>query len=357
MSNRMKNLTLGLVLTATAFSTQAQNSPAVTQADTIRQQREMQNVLRDIGPGENVPSLYSEEDLDVGPQAVLRKRKHAWVRGTVDAQAYYTDNMFFRGDRDAFGRRVEQIDAGVAVTTAEVALLTPPCITRWASYRAEVGYRHQFFNYFGEDEPVSPGLASPRPMDREDFDFESSTVFADVLAQTAHYQFRAGFDYTRLLGFEPLRRNDYEDFYTEYVPRWSVQRNFRVCDRSQFSVAYLGSYHFTEEDPVSGFIGSRFVRGFEDRSERWEHAALAAYSVALPCNFVMQPYYRFQFTEYANFDVSENLHTAGLGLGWYPCENFSVRLFANFNWNDSDSLLREYEQLNVGGGFNLSLRF
>lgn len=182
-------------------------------------------------------------------------------------------------------------------------------------------------------------------------------MFADVLAQTAHYQFRLGFDYTRLLGFEPLRSNDYEDFYTEYVPRWSVQRNFRICDRSQFSIAYLGSYYFTEEDPLLVFTGTGVREGFEDRSERWEHAALAAYSVALPCNFVVQPYYRFQYTDFVNFEISENLHTAGLGVGWYPCENFSARLFANYNWNDADGQLRDYEQLNVGGGFNLTVRF
>ena len=349
----MKNVTLGIVLSAAAFSANAQNNPAVTQADAARQQREARDVAGSLGPGDTVPALYAEEDLDVGPQAILRQRKQHWIRGSVDAQAYYTDNMFFQNDRDIFGRRVDRIDAGVAVTTAEVAAMTPPCITRWASYRAEVGYRHQFFNYFGEDEPIVPGTR----LDREDFDFESSTVFADVLAQTAHYQFRAGFDYTRLLGFEPLRSHDYEDFYTEYVPRWSVQRNFRVCDRSQFSIAYLGSYHFTEEDPVLMFTGTGFRRGFEDRNERWEHAALAAYSVALPCNFVVQPYYRFQFTDYANFDVSESLHTAGLGLGWYPCENFSARLFANYNWNDADGQGRDYEQLNVGGGVNFTLRF
>ena len=340
----MKNVTLGLISIAAAVHAGAQNNPATTQAEMLRQQRETQNVLREIGPGETVPSLYSEEDVDVGPQAVLRTRKHTWFRATADAQVYYTDNMFFRRHGD--------IDAGVAVTTAEAALTTPPCITRWASYRAEVGYRHEFFNYFGEDEPI---VARTR-LRREDFDFESSTAFADLLAQTKHYQFRAGFDYTRLLGFEPLRRNDYDEFYTEYVPRWSIQRNFRVCDRSQFSIAYLASYHFTDEDAV---VTSSFPHsvGLEDRSERWEHAAVAAYSIALPWNLVVQPYYRFQFTDYANLDFNEKSHTAGLGLGWYPCANFSTRVFMNYNWNDSPIVLRNYEQLNVGGGINLSLRF
>ncbi len=341
----MKNVTLAIAIIATAFTGRAQSNPNVSQAEATRQLRETRALLSDLGPSDTVPSLYSEEDADTGPQSVLRKRKHKWLRVALDGQVYYTDNMFFRRNGD--------IDAGVGVTTAEAALTTPPCITRWASYRAEVGYRHQFFNYFGEDKPVVPRTA----LEREDFDFDSSTAFADVLAQTKHYQLRAGFDFTRLFGFEPLRTDDYDEFYREYAPRWSVQRNFRVCDRSQFSVAYLGSYHFSEEDPVLVFTPGGFRRGFEDRNERWEHAALAAYSISLPGNFVVQPYYRFQFTDYANNDLRERLHTAGLGLGWYPCENFSARIFGNYNWNDSDSPFREYEQLNAGGGLNVTLRF
>ena len=198
---------------------------------------------------------------------------------------------------------------------------------------------------------------------REDFDFDSSTAFADALAQTKHYQFRAGFDYTRLLGTEGLQplRKDGEEFYSEYVPRWSIQRNFRICDRSQLSLAYLGSYHFADEDPVFAFIpGGGFQRGFEDRSSRWEHAALAAFSVALPWDLVAQPYYRFQYTaldSYFNRTVTDLLHTTGFGLGWYPCENFSARAFANYNWADSDFESRDYKQLNVGGGINLTFRF
>ena len=129
----MKKLTFGVVLATAAFSVEAQNNPSVTQADTVRQQRQIKNAVIDLGAGDEVPALYAEEDLDIGPQSILRKRKHHWVRASVDGQAYYTDNMFFVKDGD--------IDAGVAVTTGEAALMTPTCVTRWASYRAEVGYR------------------------------------------------------------------------------------------------------------------------------------------------------------------------------------------------------------------------
>ena len=72
--------------------------------------------------------------------------------------------------------------------------------------------------------------------------------------------------YTRLLGFKPLRSDDYEEFYREYVPRWSIQRNFRVCDKSMISLSYLGSYHFTDEDPP--LIFGTLTSSRSDRSER-----------------------------------------------------------------------------------------
>ena len=354
----MKRITFGIALTAAAVAANAQNNPAAAQADAVRQQRQAEDMQRDLKAGDAVPTLYSEEDADMGPQSVLRKRKHSWFRVSADEQVYYTDNMFFESrTRTWIAGRSEPLEAGISVATVEAALTTPSCITRWASYRAEVGYRHQFFNYFGNDEPV----ARFSPLRVDDFDFDASTAFAGVIAQTAHYQFRAGLDYTRLLRDNAVT-DDYEEFYREYVPRWSVQRNFRVCDRSQLSVAYLGSYHFTDEEPVFVYFPAVGLRhGFEDRNERWEHAGVVAYSYSLPANFVVQPYYRIQFTEYTSLpggaSASDLLHTAGIGLGWYPCENFSARVFANYNWNDPDGGADGYEQWNAGGGVAATVRF
>jgi hypothetical protein len=354
-----------LTLLPAALTVSAQNNPAVNQATTAQQNRE----VRDLAPGDTIAPLYAEEDSDLGPQTVLRKKKHNWFRGSVDAQVFFTDNLLYEKDG--------QDDGGVAVTSIEAAFMTPPCITKFASYRAEVGYRHQFFNYFGHDDVTSAagGIVRDRTLDADDFDFDSSTAFASVLAQTKHYQFRFGADYTRLLGFEPIRNDDYEEFYHEIVPRWSLQRNFRVCDKSMFSLAYLGSYHFSDEDPP--VIFSRFgptprSRDFpSDRSERWEHTFLASYSVRLPGDFVAQPYYRFQYTDYVNpqakfrsfggvakFDESLYLHTVGFSLGWFPCENFGARAFAGYNWQQAkENTQSEYEKLDLGAGIAATLRF
>ena len=365
----MKTLICGLGILAAALLVRAQNNPASSQNDAVRQQNQVEQNRRELVPGDNVPALFEDEDADLGPQSILRQRKHRWFRISGDEQFYYTDNMFFESDDLArlFGRP-EPVEAAVSVATLEAALQSRPCVTRFASYRAEAGYRHQFFNYFGDDEDLgSPGFGVPR-LQLSDFDFDASTAFADVLAQTAHYQFRVGFEYGRLLGNErtptgTIIDDDYTEFYRELVPRWSVQRNFRIHDRSQLSIAYLGSYHFTDEDELVFFDpgAGRFRSGFEDRSERIEHAALVSWSVTLPGDVVVQPYYRFQYTEFTELpgggDEDEFLHTAGIGLGWYPCANFSARVFANYNWNETDSAFTEYEQFNGGGGVNVTFRF
>ena len=340
----MKKTSLVLLTCLAALSLSAQNNPAVNQADTTRQQRATDKVTRDAQPGDDVPSLYEDENADVGPQKVLRAKKPSWLRFSADVQALYTDNMLFTEH--------DKQSAGVAVTSLEAALLTKPCITKFASYRAEAGYRHQFFNYFGHDD-VSGKLDAP------DFDFDSSTVFANVTAQTKNYSFGAGVDYTRLLGFKPLRNDDYEEFYSEWVPRWSVQRNFRVCEKSMVSLAYHGSYHYTHEglppiDPASSIVLSGLR---SDRSERWEHTFLAAYTVALPHRFVAQPFYRAQFNDFAH-GGEYLIHTVGLSAGWYPCASFSVRGYVGYNWSDAlGSSATEYTKLDAGAGLSATLRF
>src|SRR5436190_19595254 len=108
-----------LTLSATVLMAAAQNNPAVNQAATAQQNRE----VRGLAPGDTVSPLYAEEDSDLGPQTVLRKKKTAWFRGSVDAQIFFTDNLLYEN--------VGEDDGGVAVTTLEAALMTPPCITRF----------------------------------------------------------------------------------------------------------------------------------------------------------------------------------------------------------------------------------
>ena len=303
----MKNILSLLALGATLSVAQAQINPGVNQSDTTRAQRATENALPALHPGDTLPALFDGESEDVGPQSVLRAKKTPWLRVGLDVQSFYTDNMLYTEH--------DKKDAGVAVTTVEGALMTKPYITRFASYRGELGYRHQFYNYFGNDKVLeqTSSVGQPVHYDAGDFDFDSSTFFANLTAQTKHYQFGLGLDYTRLFGFKDLRKNNYDEFYSDASPHWSVQRNFRVCNRSQLSFAYLGSYHFTHED--APLVDGTGVKVRDDRSQRWEHTFLAAYTVALPCSLAAQPYYRFQLNDFEHTD-NYLIHTAGFSLGW-----------------------------------------
>ena len=352
MNRAMKNIFILLTTGAAMVVAQAQNNPGVNQSDATRAQRATENALPALQPGDVLPALYDGESEDVGPQSVLRVKKNPWLRASVDVQAFYTDNMLYTEQ--------DKEDAGVAITTVEGALMTKPYITRFASYRGELGYRHQFYNYFGNDKVLEQTSSTGRPVhyDAEDFDFDSSTFFANLTAQTRHYQFGLGLDYTRLFGFKDLRPHNYDEFYSDVSPRWSVQRNFRVCNRSQLSFAYLGSYHFTDEDaPLLDLPAYLSVKVRVDRSERWEHTFLAAYTVALPCSTAVQPYYRFQYNDFAHTD-DYLIHATGISVGWYPCENFSLRGFVGYSWSDAkNSLVAEYEKLDAGGGVTATWRF
>src|SRR4051812_23328296 len=121
----MKNFLTSSSFIAVAAIAAAQN-PAVPQANTTQAQRDTGKVLRDFQPGDSLPSLYSDEDADFGPQTILRKKKQHWLRGTWDGQLFYTDNMNYTDHHER--------EAVVAVNTLEAALTPPKCITRCGSF-------------------------------------------------------------------------------------------------------------------------------------------------------------------------------------------------------------------------------
>ena len=71
------------------------------------------------------------------------------------------------------------------------------------------------------------------------FDFNVSTVFSDASWRWQNWQFTFGGDYRRLLD-----SGNYDEFYHEFVPRWSVGREFSLGKSSSLSVTYEGDYRF-----------------------------------------------------------------------------------------------------------------
>ena len=133
-----------------------------------------------------------------------------------------------------------------------------------------------------------------------------------------------------------------------------------ICTRSAFLVAYLGSYHFSHVAPITIFEGNPATSVFHpgDRNDRWEHTLLAAYSFALTRHLVMQPFYRYQLTEFTGESREDQLHSVGCSLAWFFNERVNVRLFTSYDLRQSSNpLAADYRKLDAGAGLNLNFKF
>lgn len=320
----------------------AQVPGAVDQVDKFQQQRERSQTVT-TGEGETAPELFSGETSDVGPQSVLRlKPRRSWFEAQADVQYYFTDDLF---PEAASGK----LASAVVLSTVQLAVAPTPFEAPCGSYAPRVGYRHQWFSFGlpGDDYLAYDPLASAfvdRPL--SDFDFNVSTAFADLTWSHEHWLAQIGFDLQRL-----LTSSDYDEFYREYVPRWRLQRSFAVCEKSALAIGYEGNYRFTDD-------AGAFVSNYNDRTD---HSLYATYTYALCSHAVIQPYYRFKYTRFADYfgqDRNDTLHSFGLGLYWLVCPNFNVRFFGGYEVRNSDvSFVRDYNRFDVGGGLNVNVRF
>ena len=336
-TNLLRLLFWGLTLTYAGTTGFSQVSGIIDQAETARQQREAEQLLRDITRRDaTVAGLYPDEIGDVGPQSVLRVRpRPVYFDVLADSQFYYTDNMLFQ--EPIQGRTV---GASVLVNTAQLSFTPPPVAAGNGSFWPRLGYRHQWYNY---------GLLGAGGL-RDQFDFDASTVFADGRYAWNNWIFQAGGEYTRLLGHQP-GYFDYDQFYSEGVPRVSVQRAWAWNERAAFLAGYQGSYHFSAAPPTPG-------RTDRQRNDRVDHALLLHFSYALHPQVVAAPYYRFQFSDYTHQRREDLLHSFGLSLGWFCTRNISLRGFVGYDLRESsDPLAPDYRKLDAGGGLNLVFQF
>ena len=116
-------LSAGAMIALAASAAFAQTPAAVQQTDSFRQRQQLQSTLPPTGqPEEMAAELYPEENADIGPQSILRlKPRHRWFSATVDAQYYYTDNLFL-SDQDTIGTDVLLSALQLAITPPAFAL-------------------------------------------------------------------------------------------------------------------------------------------------------------------------------------------------------------------------------------------
>jgi len=325
------SLTLVLLL-GTVVGTFAQTPGAIDQVDSVQQRRDLQQAAQQqYQPGDNAPEIYPGESQDVGPQSVLSiKPRKTLIEAIADSEWFHTDNVFLDHNYHQ--------SSGVLVSTAQIALAPTAYELCGGMFAPRVGFREQWYDFF-QDQNHNPGF--------DNYDFNAQTIFTDERWMRDNWIAGVGFDYTRL-----LTTHSYRQFYAEYVPRWELQHSFPVCEKSAFSLAYQGYYHFTQTS------SSVFRQPQDSFYDRLDNVLLATYNFA-PCSHTLiQPYYSFKNTHFtASIHRTDNLHSAGLAVYWLISQNFSARAFVGYDKRNSSVDLASYRQFDTGAGLNFNIRF
>jgi hypothetical protein len=335
-----------LLIAATGLSVlpiaRAQLPNASQQEESVQQQNQLQESAQSL-LATNVPTLYESETSDVGPQSVVEtKPRRTWIEAYGDEQYFYTDNMFLADHNKQ--------DADVLVSTVQAALAPTPFEIGEGQLAPRVGYQHQWFNYdlVNSDtvEAYNVHTSTLQEVGLDTFDFNVSTVFGDLTWRQQNWLLSLGTDFRRLLD-----SGSYHEFYREYVPRWSIMREFPLTKATGLSLGYQGDYRVSETQNAP----AGYPINYNDRTDQ----SLFIVGSWQLCRWaVLQPFYEFEYTHYTRIRRDDFFHSFGLTLDCPLTRNISLRAFVGYNDLNTDGLFaQDYEQLDAGGGLNLFIRF
>ena len=329
----VSSLSAAVVLCAFAGTALAAPMDRIDTASQQIQRTDLKKQLLEQPAADAVPSLYKEESEDVGPQRVLKQGKppKQWFEASMDVQYGYTSNMNLTNDATT--------ETSLMISTAQIAVAPEPFEVAGGQLTLKSGYRHQKFNY---------GLWSSNQRNLNDADFDVSSIFAQGRFQlNDNWGITGGLDYNRLLSAATGR---YDEFYSELVPNVTLERRFKVDEKSMLSLSLGGNYHATHVDPPQG-----------DANDRIDEVLMASYMRELVPNVVVQPFYRMQFTQYLrnpNHSRKDMIQTAGLAVSYSVNKWASVRTYVNFEQRDtSGPTAVDYRKLDTGLGVSLQARF
>ena len=303
---------------------------AIQQLQNNQITREFQPSLPSLAFGTNAPELYAGENLDVGPQRILRLLpRHNWFDAQLDSQAFFTDNANYAPEPYA-------VSSWVFVNTVQ-ASLTPPAMALGPGQAAvALGLASQWYNY-GDNR-------------MESFDFNAQTFFLNGNYTVGKWQFGAGVNLTRLVNQE-----NYNETYREFMPNLGVQRLIPLNRRMSFVIGDLVDFHLTE---VPSALGSR-----TDINDRFDNTASLGFVWQPTSHLLIQPYYRFQYSNYQHDNPgtsgrNDELQSVGVTATYYFNRHVSLRAFYNYNRRQSgDPFTPAYLEMNGGPGLLLDFKF
>jgi hypothetical protein len=318
-------------ITATIASAQ----PSAIQQLQNSQQLQFQTTPPELRPGTNAPELYQGENEDIGPQKILRIGNKAkaprrqWLEGQADSQIFYSDNANFSGSDHRIG-------SWVFVNTAQATIAPDPFDAGAGKFAPSFGFLSQWYNY-------SSGRM-------HELDFNAQTAFANLRYLRGNWQFAVGGNFTRLLS-----QDDYEETYREWLPNMSIQRVLTVNDSMAFILGDAVGYHFSEVPSGSAAL--------DTINDHLDNTLYATFNWQVTGNFVVQPFYRFQYSSYehdttATTRRSDYLNAVGFTAYYSLGKNATLRTFFSYTTKTSDDQFTPaYDELNGGIGATLDVRF
>jgi hypothetical protein len=302
----------------------------VQQFQNTQQAQQLQQPLPGLNTATNAPEIYPGENADTGPQRILRLAPRPdYFSVLLDSQVFYSDNANF-----AQGSAI--IGSAVFVNTAQIAFTPPEMKLGPGKFAPAAGFISQWYNY-GNNQMTS-------------LDFDAQTAFISGRYSLDNWQFGLGGNYTRLLS-----QGGYDQTYSEWLPALTAQRIFQVNDNLLFVIGNQVDYHFTSVPPTPGTS--------TEINNRFDDAVSLTLSWQITHQLVLQPYYRFQYSNYRydtlqTSDRNDYLNSFGVTLSYYVSKNLSLRTFFNYNIKRSDdSFTPAYHEYNGGGGAALNFAF
>jgi hypothetical protein len=303
----------------------------VQQFQNSRLNQQSPQLSPSLAASTNAPELYQGENVDVGPQRILRlKPRHQYFNILLDSQVFYSDNANFAPTK-------EKIGSTIFVNTFQAAITPRDINLGDGKLSSTLGFASQWYNY--ENEAMSP------------LDFNAQTVFLG--AKYAHGYWLVALDasFTRLVN----QRNDYNLNYQEILPALTLQRFIPISKTLLLTVGNQLDYHFTDEPTT--------FATYSEINNRLDDIVSVTFTWQITSKLLFQPGYRFMFTNYRydtmqTSDRNDYLNSATVSLAYYISQNFSLRTFFNYNANASDDRFASaYHETNGGVGLSLNLIF
>jgi len=328
----------GLFLAAAPAAAAQQSAVDTAQSTTTTQQ--LQKPLKPVASSSQAPMLYEGEEDDLGPQYVLQPHERPkYFQVMSDFQLYHTNNAVL-----APGNKV---GTDVSVFTVQAALQSPAA--QWfdnlqVQARAGVRYQSYWYGIFSGRNQNTASVFSPVKYN----DFTIFSPFVELNFKSDPWYGSLGLRYA---AFDNQNAVSDENFYQEWVPSGTLGYQVNIDSQRILQFQYDGDFRSTNTDEK----GQHPV-GWEDRTD---HSLSVIYSYILGEHWVIQPSYRFMWSDYTNPDRYRNdvYNTFSFMVAYYFNETVSVRMFTSYEWRSSSEFGNNYENWNLGIGLSFNASF